>query len=68
MWLSPRFRPVCGKGGLLRRGCAKLMVIGLNTGHLDELVRAQGKKKIYVGMVLVSLWFFGLLEVIRVYF
>lgn len=26
---------------LLRRGCAKLMVIGLNTGHLDELVAAQ---------------------------
>ena len=26
---------------LLRRGCAKLMVLGLNTGRLEELVAAQ---------------------------
>jgi len=28
-------------GELLRRGCARLMIIGLNTGHLGELVTAQ---------------------------
>lgn len=30
---------------LLRRGCGRLMVIGANVGHLDELVGAQNEAR-----------------------